>query len=495
MKIILIARVSDVEQRKALPAQKLKLEAYAKSKDMHSEYYEFDESAHTDVRRQFAKLVDNIKSQKERCIVAFDKIDRFTRDSSQEEVKALNTLVRQDKIELHFPSDNLYITKNSPASDLFRLGIGMALAKYYSDSIRDNVIRRFDQLLNDKIWPGYAPIGYRNINLGTAEKPLKDIIIDDDRAPHIVKMFEMRATGIPYAIIAKEVTELGLTSKSGKILNKSAVEKIIRNPFYYGVMTYMGKQYPHKYEPLISRHLFNQCQLVRDKRHSQHATYDSLDFTFKEFVKCKICKCTVSSFKSKDITYLKCSGAKGKCGNQNTAINLILPDVIQTIADVPIPEDVLQFVIDELKSRHDNQQEYYTHNIEDTRKEYDKIKERLKALTYERLDGRITTDLYDEIVTELTTKQQELNDRLIALTDSNKSFMVTASYLLDLAQKASELFKNSSERLQQKLLKFVLSNVELSDKKLSYTVNNPYKTFINLNKKALAEPKSANWCG
>jgi len=102
--------------------------------------------------------------------------------------------------------------------------------------------------------------------------------------------------------------------------------------------------------------------------------------------------------------------------------------------------------------------------------------------------------LYDEIVTELTTKQQELNDRLIALTDSNKSFMVTTSYLLDLAQKASELFKNSSERLQQKLLKFVLSNVELSDKKLSYTVNNPYKTFIDLNKKALAEPKSANWC-
>jgi len=87
-----------------------------------------------------------------------------------------------------------------------------------------------------------------------------------------------------------------------------------------------------------------------------------------------------------------------------------------------------------------------------------------------------------------------LNERLKLLTNDNKSFQVTASYLLDLAQKASELFKNSSERLQQKLLKFVLSNVELSNKKLSYNLNNPYKTFIDLNKKALAEPKSANWC-
>ncbi len=103
--------------------------------------------------------------------------------------------------------------------------------------------------------------------------------------------------------------------------------------------------------------------------------------------------------------------------------------------------------------------------------------------------------MYDEIVTELTAKQQELNDRLIALTDSNKNFMVTASYLLDLSQRASELFKNSSERLQQKLLKFVLSNVELCDKKLSYAVNDPYKTFIDLNKKAVTESKNTNWCG
>ena len=38
MKIILIARVSDVEQRKALPAQKLKLEAYAKDKGCETLY-------------------------------------------------------------------------------------------------------------------------------------------------------------------------------------------------------------------------------------------------------------------------------------------------------------------------------------------------------------------------------------------------------------------------------------------------------------------------
>src|SRR5579864_3079845 len=158
MKLILIARVSDVEQRKALPAQKLRLKNYAVGRDPKAEYYEFDESAHKDgVRQKFAKLVEHIKAQKEPVAVVFDKIDRYTRDSSQEEVRALNTLVKAGKIELHFPSDNLFINKNSPAADLFRLGIGVALAKYYSDSIRDNVTRRFNQILQDGGWIGQAP--------------------------------------------------------------------------------------------------------------------------------------------------------------------------------------------------------------------------------------------------------------------------------------------------------------------------------------------------
>jgi DNA invertase Pin-like site-specific DNA recombinase len=350
MKIILIARVSDVEQRKALPAQKLKLETYAKGKGYKSEYYEFDESAHGDTRVKFAELVRHIKAQKERCIVAFDKIDRFTRDSSQEEVKAINDLVRQGKIEVHFPSDNLFITKDSPASDLFRLGIGMALAKYYSDTIRDNVKRRFDQMLNDKIWIGASPIGYRNVNNGTQDKPDKDIVVDTVRAPHIIRMFEMRAVGLPYAHIAKYVSAQGLSTKAGNRISKSMAEKILKNPFYHGTMLYMGNLYPHKYEPLISRQLFNQCQAVREKRHGQHTAYASLEFALKDMVTCKLCGCTVTPYYSRSNIYLKCTNAKGGCINVNTAQRLVMPDVVATLGAIPFPSGAMPLIVEKLKA-------------------------------------------------------------------------------------------------------------------------------------------------
>ena len=108
---------------------------------------------------------------------------------------------------------------------------------------------------------------------------------------------------------------------------------------------------------------------------------------------------------------------------------------------------------------------------------------------------RITQTFHDEIATELEKKQQELNDRLKLLTNDNKQFQVTASYLLDLAQRAEQLFKESDEGLRQKLLECVLSNIELKDKKLSYVLNDPFKTIIEAKKKSLSAPNTNIWCG
>jgi hypothetical protein len=108
--------------------------------------------------------------------------------------------------------------------------------------------------------------------------------------------------------------------------------------------------------------------------------------------------------------------------------------------------------------------------------------------------GRITQTFHDEIATELEKKQQELNDRLKLLTGDNKDFQVTASYLLDVAQRAEQLFNQSDEGVRQKLLEYVLSNIELKDKKLSYILNDPFRTVVETKKKSLAAHNSNIWC-
>ena len=88
-----------------------------------------------------------------------------------------------------------------------------------------------------------------------------------------------------------------------------------------------------------------------------------------------------------------------------------------------------------------------------------------------------------------------MNERLKVLTSDNKSFQVTASYLLDLAQRAEELFKTSDESLRQKLLEYLLSNIELNDKKLSYMLNDPFRTVAEAKQKAQNGLNENIWCG
>jgi hypothetical protein len=122
------------------------------------------------------------------------------------------------------------------------------------------------------------------------------------------------------------------------------------------------------------------------------------------------------------------------------------------------------------------------------------MKEKMRKLYYDLLEGRITQQFHDEIATELENRQQELNDRLKLLTSDNKSFQITASYLLDLAQRDEQLFKESDEGLQNKLLEYVLSNIELKDKKLSYMFNQPFRTIVEAKKKAISGSNKNAWC-
>jgi len=80
------------------------------------------------------------------------------------------------------------------------------------------------------------------------------------------------------------------------------------------------------------------------------------------------------------------------------------------------------------------------------------------------------------------------------LTSDNKSFQVTASYLLYLAQRAEQLFNESDERLRQKLLEYILSSIKLKDKKLSYILNDPFRTIVEAKKKSLSAHNSHIWC-
>lgn len=426
LNVLLVGRVSDVQQRKALPAQEKRLLAYAEKMKWKIgrdfEYIEFDETAFGKDRKTFNELViDRLIESPTRSIVVFDKIDRFSRDSSSTEKRDLTKLVEDGRLEIHFPSDNLYIHKYSPAADKFRLDIGVSLGAYYSNSISDNVHRRFEQLLAEGVWVHRAPVGYKNINIPTEilNKPIKDIVVDTNRAHFIVRAFELRAEGMPYNLIAKQLVNDGFFNRNGKAdLTKGAIEKIINNKFYYGVMTHNGKEYDHKYPAIVTRALYNQCQIVKDNRKSMKTKWDSQDFTFSDILRCEKCNRTISPFRNRKWVYMRCTNPI--CDNPNTAESLLIGSMEALLKQISIPEKLLEKVLTELKSKHDDQQKFYLQSIVSVRNMYDEIEDKLASWFEKLVDEQVTPAQYDKIVIKLKARQEDLNNKLELLTNGNK---------------------------------------------------------------------------
>ena len=343
----LIARVSDPKQIEALPAQKQKLYDYAERRQWIEKkefiYTEFDETAFKNTRKKFNEnVMKPLLAAKELSIIVFDKIDRFSRDSSSEEKATLTKLFRSGKIEMHFPSDNLFIHKNSPAADLFRLDIGVALAGYYSSAIRDNVKRRIDQKLNDGEWPGKAPIGYVNYVKGEDAKgePIRDIMPDPERAEHILEGFKLRSNGMSYGAIAKDRKLAGLVSntKLKKPITSGQWEEIINNPFYYGEMRYSNKLYPHKYEPLVPVWLWEKCQQVKKMRSTARTQYNNKPFLFRN-LKCSKCGFSISfdGPKHNGRIYGKCTEYGGKHGAKWINEQVLIDQTIELLKSIQVP--------------------------------------------------------------------------------------------------------------------------------------------------------------
>lgn len=476
----LIARVSDPGQRDALPAQELRLNRYAEQHQLKGKLYSFDESAFKEHRGQFEEIVNEISNYPEPCIAVFDKVDRLTRDSSSEVVRILKWATKNGKIELHFPSENLVLRKGAPAVDWTRFTMGAAFAEYYSGAISDNVKRRIEQKLHDGEWPGKAPIGYINQDQVVSGKVTKNIVPDPVRAPLIIKMFELRLQGDSYRTIAKKLRADGLTSNMSvpKPIGSSVVEMGLKNPFYYGVMAYAGGRYPHRYEPIISKETFDEANRITESRW-HGGSFPKSDtkqlFTTQGLLKCGVCGCSYSSYVRKGHTYMQCSKAKGNCDNRNVGEKKIMPQLLEIVGGFDIGEEAVTEILTELKQKHDNDQYYFQAVIENSRNERAKLERRLQVAYEDKLDGRITNEQYDTLNERYKAEMEGL-DRKIAQTnnDDYESFVLDSEYLLKLSDFAPVLFKSSNPALKNKLLKILLSNLEIKENHLSYKRWQPF---------------------
>jgi site-specific DNA recombinase len=472
MKAYLIARVSTEDQIDALPAQVYRLKDYAELNDYDYELVEITESAYKLERSKFRKFLEELKSEKHPFILVFDKIDRYTRDSSSEEVQIMKKLYRSGKAELHFPSDNLKIHRESPAADLMRLGMGEVVSQYYSDSISDNVKRRFEQKLRDGEWIGQAPLGYKNVDLPNEKKWVE---IDAFKAEAVRSAFEWYASG-NYSL---KLVRDKLKAEFALELGISQLDKVLKNPFYHGEMLVKSKLYSHKYDTVIGIELYKQAEAVRQGYKAKPHRWGGLPYAYRGLISCASCGCRITFEKKKGkYTYGHCTQYRGKHGAEYINEDSITKQLMSVFQGIQIPEVAYQEVSIALRSAQEDKKALRLRTLRTLDAEIEKYQKRMDKVYEDYLDEIITEPLYKRKFEQYRKAQKALQNKRVNIDQIEDDYFATVNHLLTLAKKAPESFKKANIEQKRSLINLVLSNLQLKGKELRWELKKPFDTMV-----------------
>lgn len=478
MKAILLARVSTEEQD--TEGQLIKLKEYAELKGLQysaDDIFDFDESAYKNDRKKFEEVIKSLQGKKEKVALCCDKIDRLVRNFLRH-LPVIDALRKSGNVELHFPSDNIILNEQSPASDLFRFNMGVALAQYYSDSISDNVKRSIYKLIKSGKVLGQAHYGYKNV---TIDEETKTVEVDPYTSQVVLKLYEW------YATAAYSISELVIKVKAelNVSLPKSTIARILEDKFYIGIATYKKKKldYPHIYDRIVPDHIFKKVQEIKTGRTQWEGKgkFAGKPFFYRNLMKCAICGYTVSPEEHKGIKYYSCTQYGGKHDARYVQENLLTDQFAEIFERLTLTEEVANKVMSDLKKVNEDNFFISREFVNGLRADEDKMTKRKSKLYDDYADASITREFYEAKVKQYDLELDRIKDKLSKVEKVDKDFYLTAASIIALAKHSAELFKRSEPEERRLLIQTVLQNVKWNGQKLLYDYAEPFNLLVEMN--------------
>ncbi|WP_370768130.1 recombinase family protein [Ruminococcus sp.] len=146
---------------------------------------------------------------------------------------------------------------------------------------------RLNQMtLDGKFTGGVAPFGYKLIKSGEINKKgkeLMDIVIDDDEAPIVKKIFEMTVKeGYGSYRMADYLNSHGIKTHNNSKFQCNTVNRILKNRLYCGYLVSGGVESPYiERLHIIDENIFDQAQFILKQRSSKNEEKQQIARTTK----------------------------------------------------------------------------------------------------------------------------------------------------------------------------------------------------------------------
>ncbi|MGA3291622.1 MAG: recombinase family protein [Candidatus Microgenomates bacterium] len=424
-------------------------------------------------------LEDSVNRCKQKDIDAILTIDtdRFARNELdhyllKDELNKLGTQV----IAVNQP-----MIDGSPEGMLLENSL-IGLNAFYSRLIGRKVRKSLEKKWNDGVYPSWAPLGYKNVNIGTKDKPNRVIRKDPKIGPLITELFKLYSTGsYTYFKLCEEMQTRGLLARGGKMLCDSSVQQIISNTFYYGWMKWSGKEKMGKHKPLISKDLFDQCQFVAAK-HRQFLTRERKhDFLLRGIAYCPVHNSRLTAewhyyhndkFKKPKIGYYHCY-AQGGCPTSFIEVPKLERKVSNLLKNYQFSEKFIDLVVQKAKDNLNESRKslkFKRQGIINKRRAVEKSRNNLEDLL---TDKTIDRDVYSRQHSKLEAEILDYDNQLSKLDSQQSVDVGLIEEVLFFSRNIYKTYMEAPTYLKKHYLRFFFETIYVKNKQISKVVETP----------------------
>lgn len=479
MKTVLLCRVSSKEQEEtgySLPAQEKFLSGYADRTGYSvDKVFSISESASGKKQREmFSQMMHYVQKQGIKIIIC-EKVDRLTRNF-KDAVMIDEWLEEDEERQVHLVKDSLILHKNSRSQEKLNWGIRILFAKNYIDNLSEEVKKGQKEKIAQGWLPTKPPVGYQTVG----EKGHKIIIIDNEKAVMVKKMFELYASG-NYSLKKLTLTmfEEGLRSYHGVSLVKSRIHRLLREPFYIGKIKWNDQIYDGKHEPLITNELFDKVQNMLTNKTTPKLTRH--DYLFNRLCRCAECNgLTTWESQRGGLVYGHCNHYH-EC-SQETWVReeQVEEQIIDGFDKLAIRNlRVAEWLRKALKESHADEAVYHTTTVEELNKRYEQIKRRIDKLYDDKLDEKITMEFYNQKFKQYTGEKDTVLETIKKHSQASNGYYNFGVNFYELSQRAKQIYltakKKKLQEEQRCLIRLVFTNLRLDEGKLLYDYTKAFK--------------------
>ena len=397
----LYMRVSTEDQARegfSLPEQKERLEAYCKFKGFVIKDYYTDAgiSAKTgNYRPEFERLKEDIKSKKINTIIAL-KQDRITRSIFDWE--ELMRFLEENDAYLDCVNDDINTT-NANGKMVSRILMSVSQQEIERTSERTKV--GLAGAIKQGHIPHQAPLGYKHDN--------KKLVIDHLTRDVVIRIFELYHKGMSYQKISTLFNKeqvLGKTNWRDSSIVAILENEIYKGDFVHGKRTKHPTYYENVVEPIVSKEMWEECQVQKKKNSKSYQR--TLTYLFLQKLRCPKCNRILggkaTQKKNGNIYYYYyCHDCK--INFKESLVEEYFNDFVNEL--VEYDSVVNQFFLPMIKQKFDEPQE-------ELKKDINKQKDKLERIKRAYINGVFSLEEYNDerklVESSLEKLQNELDE-------------------------------------------------------------------------------------